>query len=57
LEKQFAGQKITEGEMAGPQPKKLTERELVVMRVFWDESSGRADEARYEMVPYAARTH
>lgn len=32
--------------MAGLQAKELTERELVVMRAFWDEGPGTADEAR-----------
>jgi len=35
--------------MAGPQAKELTERELVVMRAFWDEGSGTADEARQRL--------
>ena len=35
--------------MAGPQSKELTERELVVMRAFWDEGSGTADEARQRL--------
>ena len=35
--------------MSGPQPKELTERELVVMRVFWDEGPGTADEARQRL--------
>ena len=35
--------------MAGLQTKELTERELVVMRAFWDEGSGTADEARQRL--------
>jgi BlaI family transcriptional regulator, penicillinase repressor len=35
--------------MARPQAKELTERELVVMRAFWDEGSGTADEARQRL--------
>ena len=32
--------------MPGPKAKELTERELAVMRVFWDDGPGTADEAR-----------
>lgn len=32
--------------MAGPRAKELTERELAVMRVFWDNGPGTAEEAR-----------
>ncbi|MFT4555907.1 MAG: BlaI family penicillinase repressor [Porticoccaceae bacterium] len=35
--------------MAGQQAKELTERELVVMRAFWDEGPGTADEARQRL--------
>jgi BlaI family transcriptional regulator, penicillinase repressor len=49
LKEQIVGQRIKEGEMAGPQSKELTERELVVMRAFWDEGSGTADEARQRL--------
>ena len=36
--------------MAGLQTKELTERELVVMRAFWNEGVGTADEARQRLV-------
>lgn len=32
--------------MPGPKAKELTERELAVMRVFWDDGPATADEAR-----------
>lgn len=35
--------------MAGPKSKELTERELAVMRVFWDEGPGTADDARHRL--------
>lgn len=46
---QIRGHVIKEGEMASPQAKELTERELVVMRAFWDEGAGTADEARQRL--------
>ncbi|MDA1015114.1 MAG: BlaI/MecI/CopY family transcriptional regulator [Planctomycetota bacterium] len=35
--------------MAGPKPKELTERELAVMRVYWDHGRATADEARQRL--------
>lgn len=35
--------------MAGPKPKELTERELAVMRVYWDHGRGTADDARQRL--------
>lgn len=36
--------------MAGPQPRELTERELAVMRVFWDDGAATADQARERLL-------
>ena len=36
--------------MAGPQAKELTDRELAVMRVFWDGGPGTAEEARQRLI-------
>jgi predicted transcriptional regulator len=35
--------------MAGPQARELTDRELAVMRVFWDGGPGTAEEARQRL--------
>lgn len=35
--------------MAGPRARELTERELAVMRVFWDDGSGTAEDARQRL--------
>jgi len=35
--------------MSGPQAKELTERELAVMRVFWDGGPGTADDMRQRL--------
>lgn len=35
--------------MPGPKARELTERELAVMRMFWDEGSGTADDARQRL--------
>ena len=35
--------------MTGPRAKELTERELAVMRVFWDDGPGTAEDARQRL--------